>query len=153
MLDAFASVGAARFDLTFTDAAGAKVAYRHARSVGELQTVMPAILREAEKRQHNVIVRPRSATAALIQLDDLAEEAIERLRPVSFLILRTSPGSYQAWIAVTDGDADFARQLRKGVGAHLAASGATRVSGSRNFNDKYAPTYPVFETVCIPAPA
>jgi hypothetical protein len=48
-------------------------------------------------------VRPRSAGDALIQLDDLGEDAAARLRPVSFLVLRTSPGNYQAWVAVADG--------------------------------------------------
>jgi hypothetical protein len=60
-------------------------------------------------------MRPRSSGAALIQLDDLDEQAIVRLRPMSFLVLRTSPGNYQAWVAVADGDADFARRLRKGA--------------------------------------
>ena len=101
---------------------------------------------EAAERQHNVIVRA-APRPPLIQLDDLGEDAAERLRPVSFLILRTSPGNYQAWVAVADGDADFARRLRKGAGADLTASGATRVSGSLNFKDKYAPAFPRVETV------
>jgi hypothetical protein len=71
----------------------------------------------------------------------------ERLRPVSFLTLRTSPGNHQCWVAVAESDADFARRLRKGTGADLTASGATRVSGSRNFKPKYAPAFPVVETV------
>ena len=108
---------------------------------------MPAILQEAAERQHNVIVRPRSSGATLIQLDDLGEDAATRLRPVSFLVLRTSPGNYQAWVAVADADADFARRLRKGAGADLTASGATRVSGSLNFKEKYAPAFPRVETV------
>ena len=70
-----------------------------------------------------------------------------RLRPVSFLIQRTSPRNYQAWIAVADGDADFARRLRNGAGADLTASGATRISGSLNFKEKYAPAFPRVETV------
>ena len=124
MLDAFASVGAERFDLTLTDAAGVKVGFRGNRPLDQLRSAMPAILQEAAERQHNVIVRPRSAGATLIQLDDLGEDAAERLRPVSFLVLRTSPGNYQAWVAVADADADFARRLRKGAGADLTASGA-----------------------------
>ena len=147
MLDAFASVGAERFDLTFTDAAGEKVGFRGNRSLDQLRPAMPAILQEAAERQHNVIVRPRSAGATLIQLDDLGEDAAARLRPVSFLVLRTSPGNYQAWVAVADADADFARRLRKGAGADLTASGATRVSGSLNFKEKYAPAFPRVETV------
>ena len=147
MLDGFASAGAGRFDLTFTDAAGGKVGFRGGRTLGQLRSAMPDILRQAAGRQHNVIVRPRSAGAALIQLDDLVEDAANRLRPVSFLILRTSPGNYQAWVAVADADADFARRLRRGAGADLTASGATRVSGSLNFKEKYAPAFPRVETV------
>jgi hypothetical protein len=66
---------------------------------------------------------------------------------VSFLVLRTSPGNYQAWVALTDADADFARRLRKGAGADPTASGATRVSVSLNFKEKYAPAFPRVETV------
>jgi hypothetical protein len=147
MLDAFASVGAERFDLTITDAASEGVAFRGNRSLSQLQPVIPEILEAAAERRHNVIVRPRSAGATLIQLDDLGEAAVDRLRPVSFLILRTSPGNCQAWVAVADGDAEFARQLRKGAGADLTAFCATRVSGSLNFKDKYAPAFPRVETV------
>ena len=39
-------------------------------------------------------------------------------------------------------DKDFARRLRKGAGADPTASGATRVAGSLNFKDKYAPAFP-----------
>jgi hypothetical protein len=147
MLDAFASVGAERFDLTFTDTAGEKIGFRGNRPLGQLRPAMPEILQVAAERRHNVIVRPRSNGATLIQLDDLGEDAAMRLRPASFLVLRTSPGNYQAWVAVTDGDSDFARRVRKGVGADLTASGATRISSSLNFKDKYAPDFPRVETV------
>lgn len=147
MLDAFASVGAARFDLTLTDATGEKISFQGNRPLDQLRSTLPEILQQAAEQQHNVIVRPRSNGATLIQLDDLDEEAVERLRPVSFLLLRTSPGSYQSWLAVVDADAEFAKQLRKGVGADLTASGATRVSGSLNVKDKYAPAFPRVETV------
>jgi hypothetical protein len=147
MLAAFASVGAERFDLTLTDAAGEKIGFRGNRSLDQLRSAMPDILQEAAEQQHNVIVRPRSAAATLVQLDDLGADTAERLRPVSFLVLRTSPGNYQAWVAVADGDADFARQLRKGAGADLTASGATRVSDSLNFKAKYAPAFPRVGTV------
>jgi hypothetical protein len=147
MFDAFASVGAERFDLTFTDAAGEKVGFRGNRSLDQLRPALPEILRGAAEQLHNVIVRPRSTGPALIQLDDLDDDAAGRLRPVSFLVLRTSPGNYQAWVAVADADSDFARRLRKGAGADLTASGATRISGSRNFKAKYAPAFPRVETV------
>jgi hypothetical protein len=144
MLDTFASVGAAdRFDLTFTDLAGDKVGFRSNRPIEQLRPALAGILRDAEGRRHNVIVRPRSGPAALIQLDDLDAAAVERVRPASFLVLCTSPGSYQAWVAVSNADADFARRLRKGAGADQSASGATRIAGSRNYKQKYAPAFPV----------
>ena len=147
MLDAFASVGAQRFDLTFTDAEGEKVGFRGNRPLEQLRPAMPAILQEAAEQRHNVIVRPRAAGITLIQLDDLDEDMAAKLRPASFLILRTSPKNFQAWVAVADGNADFARRLRKGAGADLAASGAARASGSLNVKEKYAPTFPLVETV------
>ena len=105
MLDAFASVRAQRFDLTFTDIAGDKVGFRGNRTLDQLRGALPAILEDAAGQLHNVIVRPRST--GLIQLDDLGEAVAERLRPVSFLVLRTSPSKFQAWVAVADAD-DFA---------------------------------------------
>jgi len=147
MLDAFASVGAQRFDLTLTDAAGEKVGFRGNRPLEQLRHTMPEIIQEAAERRQNVIVRPRANGVTLIQLDDLGEDMAARLRPASFLTLRTSAGNYQAWVAVADGDASFARRLRKGAGADLTASGATRVSGSLNVKEKYAPAFPLVETV------
>jgi len=79
----------------------------------------------------------------LVQLDDLDARDLAKVRPVAFLILNTSPGNHQAWVAVGDpGDPDFARRLKKGAGADPTASSATRVAGSVNFKDKYAPNFP-----------
>ena len=39
-------------------------------------------------------------------------------------------------------DKDLARRLRKGTGADATASGATRIAGSLNFKEKYAPDFP-----------
>jgi hypothetical protein len=144
MLDAFASVGTDRCDLPLIDLAGHKVAFRPGRTLDGLRPALGQLLRDAAAVQHNVIVRPRSTGTTLIQLDDLDATATERVKPFSFLILCTSPGNYQAWVAVADA---FARRLRKGVGADLTASGATRVSGSVNFKGKYAPAFPRVETV------
>jgi RepB DNA-primase from phage plasmid len=147
MLAIFATVGVERFDLTLTNLAGGKVAFRGHRPLSELHTTLPPLLEAAVRQQHNVIVRPRRNGPALIQLDDLDDNAEARLRPMSFLTLRTSPGNYQAWVAVADADAGFARRLRKGAAADLSASGATRLSGSWNFKQKYAPSFPRVETV------
>jgi hypothetical protein len=105
------------------------------------------MLQAAREQHHNIIVRPRSSGSTLIQLDDLDSAVIARLRPVSFLALCTSPDNYQCWVAVADGDTDFARRLRKGTHADLGGSGARRLSGSMNFKDKYAPAFLRVETV------
>ena len=149
MLSAFATVGAGAFDVTLTDLRGEKVAeeYRRNRSLEELLRTISRTLREAERDRHNVIIRPRSTTNTLIQLDDLEDEMVHRIAPYAFLVIRTSPGNHQAWIAVTDGTPDFSRRLRKGVEADLNATGATRISGSLNFKTEYAPSFPRVEIV------
>jgi hypothetical protein len=83
----------------------------------------------------------------LIQLDDLAQDAAQRIAPHTFMVIATSPGNHQAWVAVKDAPADFARRLRKGAGADPSASGATRISGSVNFKEKYAPAFPTVEII------
>ena len=53
----------------------------------------------------------------LVQLDDLGGAMRERLKAAAFLILATSVGNHQAWVAVPECAADFARRLRQGSGA------------------------------------
>lgn len=143
MLETFASVGAMRFDMTWTNAAGAKQRFRRGVPLAALTRTLPAILAEAERRQHNVIVRPDGPGVTFIQLDDLKAPALTQLAPAVFLILETSPGNHQAWVVIEgEEDKELARRLRKGTGADATASGATRVADSLNFKDKYAPGFP-----------
>jgi hypothetical protein len=144
MLDAFASVGATRFDVTWTTRAGEKEWFRRGMSLADLARALPAMLDSAPARQRNVIVRPHGAGVTFVQLDDLKAPALPRLAPPVFLTLETSPGNFQAWLAMqpSPGDQDFIRRLRKGACADPTASGATRVAGSLNFKDKYAPDFP-----------
>jgi hypothetical protein len=56
-------------------------------------------------------------------------------------------GNHQAWIAVSglkngEETKEFARRLRKGVGADPSASGATRIAGTTNYKRKYEPDFP-----------
>jgi hypothetical protein len=102
-------------------------------------------LEMATRARENFIIRPRSTTATLNQLDDLPAEAAAAIGRFAFMVLCTSPGNFQAWVAVKDAPADFARRLRKGSGADPSASGATRISGSLNFKTKYAPMFPMVE--------
>jgi hypothetical protein len=38
-------------------------------------------------------------------------------------------------------DREFARRVRRGAGADLSASGATKIAGSLHYKDKYAPDF------------
>jgi hypothetical protein len=145
MLDLFASLGVHSFDLTRTDMDGHKRGFRPAQSVEALRRGMPSLLRSAIQCRQNLIVRPKRAPAALVQLDDLGGTMLERVRSAAFLILTTSAGNHQAWVAVQQCGPDFARRLRQGSGADPSASGATRVAGSVNFKRQYAPNFPTVQ--------
>src|SRR5215472_10068928 len=157
LLQAFASVGVKAFAVTLTDLEGKKLPqgyYSHC-SLEQLRHTLGPMLRAATAHQHNVIVRPaKSESVELVQLDDLAESDLGRLSPVSLVVLRTSPGNGQSWVAVEDATPDFARRLRQGTRADASASGATRIPGSRNFKAKYAPLFPTIEILaCHPGKA
>ena len=144
MLDAFASVGAIRFNVTWTTRAGEKRWYKRSVSMADLADRMPAMLDTTAKQEINVIVRPYGGpNITFVQLDDIKADNLARLAPAVFLILETSPANFQAWVAIPEAeDRDFMRRLRQSTGADPTASGATRVAGSLNFKDKYAPDFP-----------
>ena len=143
MLDAFASVGAIRFNVTWTTRGGEKRWYKRSVGIADLASRMPAMLDTTARQEINVIVRPYGPGVTFIQLDDLNADNLARVAPAVFLTLETSPGNFQAWLAMPGTeDKDFSRRVRKGTGADPTASGATRVAGSLNFKDKYAPDFP-----------
>ncbi|MBV8362114.1 MAG: hypothetical protein JO189_29905 [Deltaproteobacteria bacterium] len=161
MLSAFTSVGARLFDLSLTDLSGAPVRglQRPGRSLEEMHRSIGRVLHEAERHQHNVIIRPRSATALLIQLDDFTAEQAAQIEPYAFMTVCTSPGNYQAWLAISDGPQHSDREaaklfrtwVRRGAGADHFATGAVRIAGSINFKQKYAPAFPMIELAQVHA--
>ena len=146
MLDTFVGSGATAFDVTFIDIDGDKRGFRASQTARQLRTSLPQLIPGLQERQQNIIVRPRSDKVTFVQLDDLSSAQVQALIPVACLTLVTSPGNHQAWVAVSDlgtiDAKDFARRLRKGVGADITASGATRVAGTPNFKRKYEPVFP-----------
>jgi hypothetical protein len=146
MLDAFVGVGAESFHVTWTNRKGDKTGYRKEMPANTLRHFLPAMLAGTIREEKNLIVRPLSRRAVFIQLDDLDTLKMQRAQPAAFLCLQTSPGNYQAWLALPpDTDKDFVRRLKKGAGADDTASGSTRVAGSLNIKEKYAPNYPRVE--------
>jgi hypothetical protein len=147
MLDAFVSVGADRFVLTWRTLQDEDIQVRKYWSAGYIRRNLPQLLAEAERRQLNLIVRPSSRRGFFLQLDDLRPQILECIKPVALLTLATSPGKAQAWLFVEgQGDAAtdrvFRRRVKKACAADLMASGAVRLAGSVNFKPKYAPNFP-----------
>ena len=161
MLDAFTSVGADRFHVTFTNARDDETEFLRNRTAPSMRfnlprwvqraatlkpITLPATDREGEQTifaGENLIIRPYTPPAVVLgQLDDLEQKKLERVRPAAFLTLQTSPGNYQAWIAVQGGDRDFTRRLKDGTGADLEASGSVRMAGTGNYKRKYKPDFP-----------
>jgi len=163
MLDAFTSVGADRFHVTFTNIREERTDFFKNRTAPSMRYNLPAwVSRSAQLKPYamaaqegrpeetilageNLIVRPYAPPAVvLVQLDDLEEKQLERVRPAAFLVLRTSPKErgHQAWIAVQGGDRDFTARLKRGIGADLSASGSVRMAGTGNFKEAYKANFP-----------
>jgi hypothetical protein len=170
MLEIFASVGAERFHVTWTNSAGHPRRPRslrknlqslggalphtdneawldavHIAGIGtaDLNRTLPALLDTANADRLNLTIRPRGPAVRFIQLDDLAAGKLPALAAAMFLIIETSPRNHQAWLALPgEHDREFARRVRRGAGADLTASGATKIAGSLNFKDQYAPAFP-----------
>jgi len=169
MIDTFASCGANSFVVTKTELewpGHKKVKWGKTYSLDSLREKLPGIVKTAAIRHpmslpdgegmmagENVIIRPTGPEAAFVQLDDLrTEEQLERVRPAALIIHATSPGNYQAWIAVSGLSEDkeefkaIARRVRKAVGGNdKSASHATRLAGTENFKTKYGPDFPTVQ--------
>jgi hypothetical protein len=129
-------------------------------TLDDLACTMPAMLATAKADRLNLIVRPDGPDdMTFLQLDDLktakhqittsplgglafGSKQMLDLASVSFAIIETSPGSFQAWLALPRVDKEFARRVKKAIGADTGASGAVRIPGSLNFKPEYAPDYP-----------
>jgi len=174
MLNAFASVDASVFNITLTDINGDNLPPRQYPAwirrdpetkrlpditLGELRTKIGGLLQDTTRIQRNVIIRPRSASALLVQLDDFTADKAAGTTPHAFLTICTSPGNYQVWLAVSDGPQEiekeaarqFRTRVRQGAGADPSATGATRIAGSLNFKTKYAPDFPTVEITRVDA--
>jgi hypothetical protein len=141
MLSLFAGAGTHHFDVTVKDDRAKEGSIDRGRTARGLTLSLPELLSLSEREKKSVIIRPRAKTP-LIQLDDLTPEAVEKVRELSFIIIETSRGNFQAWLSVTDAGEDTARRLKEATGADLNASGAVRICGSQNYKPEYGPDFP-----------
>jgi len=112
-------------------------------SHGDLRRSIPALLETSTAERLSLIIRPLAAHVMFIQLDDLTPEKLPPIAPAAFLTFETSPGSIQAWLAIPgEHDKELARRGKLAAHSDKSASGATRIAGSKNFKPDYAPNYP-----------
>jgi hypothetical protein len=179
MLDTFTSVGAERFHVTWTNADDNPRHPRSLRNAlqslggplphadnpdwpnaihiahmaaADLSRILPALLETAFADRLNLNLRPYGDAAWFIQLDDIGAAALARCAPAMFLQIETSPAKHQAWLALSGRhDREFARRVRRGASTDITASGATKIAGSLNLKNKYAPDFPRV-TICAEYP-
>ncbi len=124
-------------------------------AAADLRARIPEYIKRNREQNCNVAVR---AWGALIQVDDCNAEILERLKPFAFYAEETSPGNFQAWLALpksftgADGKMSEAgkairkRLLKKfkknGELANGGAYGSTRLPGTFNIKEKYQPDFP-----------
>lgn len=141
-LDAFVSVGAdVEQALLIDDTMPKDDADRWTCKLdaGELAARLPWVVSKADEHGWSAVVR---MSENVLQLDDVAADVVDVLRPYSFLNIETSPGNYQSWLAFKDEDDKAAvagrlveglRQMFPGSGVNRGSGGATRWPGTRNY--------------------
>lgn len=152
MLTAFQRAGADYFDLTLKNLAGEKVKFQCRLSAGSFRSKLLTILDQAEQAFLSIIIRPHPRSELFIQLDDINAAAVGLISEFSFLVIETSPGNYQAFVAISklnnklEGES-IRRQLIKIVSADEGATGAVRLAGSLNVKEKHRTADGIFPRV------
>jgi hypothetical protein len=144
MIESFCEAGAHAFDLLRTTITKAAVGKRW-RSLPAAQLIewLPRLVEASIRDQTNAIIQPHIAyPAGLLQLDDTPAEMLNRVRPLSFLIVATSPSKRQAWIATAECDSDFCRRVKGATRSDSGATGQVRLAGTLNVKPDYHPNYP-----------
>lgn len=100
---AFTSVGARVLFVRAASADDRTRGARHLKASAALSD-LPRMVAEATAAQFNIMVRPVETPdwSGAVQLDDLDGRRAARLAAFAFLVLRTSPNSYHAWLHVSD---------------------------------------------------
>lgn len=142
MVTALHRGGADRFDLTLKNVSGEKVKFQRRVSVDSFRRRLEGLLKDAERQQLSLIIRPHSPDTVFIQLDDLTPENALLMEPYSCCVIETSPNNFQAFVVLTgmNGKTEtdtVRRSLIKYAHADEGASGAARLAGSLNVKEKH----------------
>jgi hypothetical protein len=159
LLEAFESVGVVEVKIVFISCVSSSGDYRCVGAedvtVEHVRRRTDGYIKRSEKQTQSVCLRPKSpelrqgaavcSNGALIQVDDCSLEVLGRLAPYSFVTVETSPGNYQAWLAlpkgITEGERVLVRErlLRqlKDTGANGGAFNSVRLPGCLNAKEKY----------------
>ena len=138
-VDLFAGVGVKEFAVTVLkeqNQIGKRGLFYQRLQTKELYRLLPSYVRRNHLGRESLIVRPLAHN--LIQVDDCVGESLRRIAPFAFLVVETSLGNYQAWLAL---DARVTKVERDAIRSKLLAgladvdrnaSGALRLPGTLN---------------------
>jgi len=152
-MELFASVGAESCDVSITDEAKQICDFADRVEIERAIDLVPGLINKCNAHSLNLIVRPRIASQRvdLIPLDDLPPEVLAQVQDFSFRCIETSPGNFQAWVAVREMSYGFDKRLKQALKADMGANGASRVAGSLNVKPKYFEAFGVYPVVRIVA--
>lgn len=154
-LDTLEAVGVTVLDVSLVscvmaDGSRDSVDYSPAVSVEFLREIVPNLIGRCGT-ELNIIVRPHGPEGVtLIQLDDLTKQLVTVASRFAFAVLSTSYNNFQAWLAVTDAEADTRQRLIDWLKADKGANGAVRLPGSLNLKETHFRQFghfPVVRTV------
>ncbi len=159
LVEAFESVGVTQFKTVFISCVSLSGDYRcvgaEDATAEQVRSRIDGYVRRSERQTQSVCLRPVNpelnqdakvcSNGALIQVDDCSPDVLARLAPYSFLTVETSPGNFQAWLAlpkgVTEGERISVRErlLRqlKDTSANGGAFNSVRLPGCLNAKEKY----------------
>lgn len=149
MLDAFASVGVARFTLMVRGPRRGRQQIQPDMDARWLRPLLGRVLQNAAESRRNVFVRPLSVRPWLIQLYGLGEARMQRVKPAAFFISCIRPGRYDAWLAVADGGHKLTLRLWAELAPVLNNLDRAPVSGSIDFDPRHKPHFPAVQTVHV----
>ena len=139
-VEAFESVGVTLFCLRLLTEDTGAVEEAEVVDGAKLRERLPYFLERNATRRESLIISVRDRV--IVQVDDCGDVARALLEPFAFLTVKTSPGSYQAWLCLMDPttcNATRERLLRhlSMISGNGGAFGGLRWPGSRNCKLKH----------------